>query len=67
MKSITQNSAVVAWRGSRKAVFVRECLSWRWSSYPSDRNIDWATRLTRTEGVRTSHHGPRVTEEMFGG
>jgi hypothetical protein len=39
-------------------VFVRECPCWRWSSCASDRNIDWATRLPRLEGVRTSHHGP---------
>jgi hypothetical protein len=45
-------------------VCMRECPYRRWSS--SDRNIDWATRLPRVEGVRTSHHGPQVTEEMFG-
>ena len=45
---------------------VRECPYQLWSSFVSDRNIDWATRLPRVEGVRTSHHGPQVTEEMFG-
>ena len=45
---------------------VRECSYRLWSSLVSDRNIDWATRLPRVEGVRTSHHGPQVTEEMFG-
>ena len=49
-----------SWAGAAvvSAVSVRQCPCQTWSSFTSGRNIDWATRLPRVEGVRTRHHGP---------
>jgi transposase len=66
IRSTTRSSAVARRHQRRRGnACMRDACVEIWS-VDRDRQNEWATRLPST-GVRTSHHGPVVTEEMFGG